>query len=323
MDVLPGVRTTACSQTYDVVIRLAASDKDVPFEEKAVDFGFFELYGLKPVAGRLFDRTLSSDMAPTDEQSHRQPPIVINETAVRRLGFDSPRAAIGRLAPFMRIRSLDGQFAAVQPAEIIGVVPDFVPRSVREEINPAAFFVDPTLYGALNIKLTGRDISETLRAIDRIWDQSGYARPIQRFFYDQRVQNFYLDVIRQGQLFAVFGGLALFIACLGLFGLSAFTAERRTKEIGIRKSMGAKTSDILRLLTWKFAKPVLWANLIAWPVAYYFMNRWLAGFAYHIDLAPWMFVAAGALALVIAFATVSVHSFLVARAKPIAALRYE
>src|SRR5262249_14967393 len=128
---------------------------------------------------------------------------------------------------------------------------------------------------------------------------------------------------RQSALFAAFASIAVLTACLGLFGLSAFTAEQRTKEIGIRKSMGATRRDILRLILWQFAKPVLWANLIAWPVAYVVMRRWLEGFAYHVDLAPWMFLAASALALSIAVLTVIGHALLVARSQPVAALRYE
>ena len=113
------------------------------------------------------------------------------------------------------------------------------------------------------------------------------------------------------------------IAALGLFGLSAHSAEQRTKEIGIRKAMGASRTDVLRMLLWQFAKPVLWANLIAWPAAGYLMHRWLQGFAHHVDLDPLIFVAASAVALVIALATVAGHALLVARAKPVAALRYE
>jgi putative ABC transport system permease protein len=113
------------------------------------------------------------------------------------------------------------------------------------------------------------------------------------------------------------------LSCLGLVALSSSTIERRTKEIGIRKATGAKSADILRLLNWEFAKPVLIANLIAWPAAYWAMQRWLSGFAYHIDLELWMFALAGTVALLIALATVSFHSWVVARAKPVEALRYE
>ena len=113
------------------------------------------------------------------------------------------------------------------------------------------------------------------------------------------------------------------IACLGLFALAAFTTERRTKEIGVRKAMGAGASDVVRLLLWQFTKPVLWANLIAWPLAFWAMDHWLHGFAYRVDLPPWLFLAASALAVLIAWATVSTHAWLVARGKPSAALRYE
>ena len=133
----------------------------------------------------------------------------------------------------------------------------------------------------------------------------------------------YLAMLREAQLFGVFATVAVMLACLGLLGLAASIAERRTREIGIRKALGADTGNIIRLLLRQFAKPVLWANLIAWPVTAYAMHRWLQGFAYHVDLAVWLFPAAGGLALLIALLTVSTHSILAARAKPVAALRYE
>jgi putative ABC transport system permease protein len=124
-------------------------------------------------------------------------------------------------------------------------------------------------------------------------------------------------------MFACFALVALFIACLGLFGLSAFTAERRTKEIGIRKALGAGRGEMVRMLLWQFTRPVLWANLLAWPAGYFVMSRWLHSFAYRIDLAVWMFVVAGGVAISIAWLTVSLHAFAVARARPVEALRYE
>lgn len=139
----------------------------------------------------------------------------------------------------------------------------------------------------------------------------------------EHIQSLYVALLHQAQLFAVFAGVAVLLACLGLLGLAASIVERRTREIGIRKALGADTADIIRLLLRQFAKPVLWANLIAWPVTAYAMQRWLQGFAYHVDLAAWLFPAAAALALLIAMLTVSTHSILVARAKPVAALRYE
>ena len=150
-------------------------------------------------------------------------------------------------------------------------------------------------------------------------EKLGEARPISRNFIDERLQLMYLDLTRQGELFAMFSAVALFLirlGALGLFGLAAFTAERRAWEIGISQGNGRDrggTSWVYWL--WQFAKPVLWANVIAWPVAYFVMTRWLEGFAYHIDLSPWIFVAASVLALVIAVLTVSGHALLVSRAR--------
>jgi putative ABC transport system permease protein len=194
---------------------------------------------------------------------------------------------------------------------------------VREPVDALVFHTGTGLFHMLSVELKGDQIPATLAAIDGLWKQSGEPRPISRVFVDSYVQERYADDIRQGRMFAGFACVALFIACLGLFGLSAFTAERRTKEIGIRKAMGADRGEVVRMLLWQFTRPVLWANLIAWPAGYLIMNRWLQGFAYRIELAGWMFVLAGGVAVSIAWLTVSVHAFAVARARPVEALRYE
>jgi putative ABC transport system permease protein len=166
-------------------------------------------------------------------------------------------------------------------------------------------------------------MQQTLAAIDRVWTRVTGGQPILRFFADQFLLLQYIGTVIQGAFIAVCAAVAVSIACLGLFALSAYTAERRTKEIGIRKAMGASAGDILRLLLWQFTKPVLAANLIAWPVGYVVMSWWLHGFAYHVDPSPLTFLGAAAAAVVIALATVSVQSFLIARSKPVTALRYE
>jgi putative ABC transport system permease protein len=176
---------------------------------------------------------------------------------------------------------------------------------------------------ALNAKLDGRRIPEALRGIDRVWKRLEGDAPIQRAFVTLFTMRLYIDTLVQGALITIAAVVALSIAALGLFALSAYTTERRTKEIGIRKAMGADTGDILKLLIWQFTKPVLWANLIAWPLSFLVLSGWLGGFAYHVDLALWTFAAAAATALVIAWATVFVHALRVARAKPVGALRYE
>jgi putative ABC transport system permease protein len=166
-------------------------------------------------------------------------------------------------------------------------------------------------------------LAETLPAIDRVWDRTSGGLPVQRFFADQFLLRLYIDTLIQGAFIAVCALIAVSIACLGLFALSAYTAERRTKEIGVRKAMGASSGDILKLLLWQFSQPVLIACLVAWPIAWLAMNWWLQGFAYRVDLAPWTFLASGAAAVVIALATVLAHAWRVSRAKPVGALRYE
>ncbi len=306
---LPGVRGLACSASVLVdhggVNVMLVKDK-VGAQQLLypiyVEPSLFDLYGIKPVAGGN-----SGGVAGTY--------YLLNETAARQLGFARPSDAIGYELPTYRNRA----------APVVGVVPDFSLDSVQHRIEAQGFVVtaqDP-LFDLINVKLNGHQIPETLSAIDRLWTETGSKGPISRVFLEEHIQTMYLAMLREAQLFGVFAMVAVVLACLGLLGLAASIAERRTREIGIRKALGADTGHIVRLLLQQFAKPVLWANLIAWPVTAYAMHRWLQGFAYHVDLAVWLFPAAAAIALVIAIATVSTHSILVARAKPIAALRYE
>ena len=279
-------------------------------------FGFFELYGIKPIAGRTFSRDHGEDVVPEDPKIEGT--AIINESAVRAFGFGTPQAAIGQeLGVEIEV---DG---TTQPRRIIGVVPDFPLITIRTAIPPNVFTVEPSWSNYLNVKLDGDHVPETLAAIDQVWHDMVSTRPINRQFIDDRIEHLYRDITRQGQVFAGFALVAVLIACLGLFGLAAFTAERRTKEIGIRKAMGASTTDILKLLVWEFAKPVLLANAIAWPAAYLAMSHWLDGFAYRIDLDPLVFVGAGLVALAIASGTTLYHALQVARSRPVLALRYE
>lgn len=318
---LPGVRATACSSSFALNYERTVADVprpdgvEVPLDLAIVDFGFFQLYGIPRVTGRLFsaDQGLDTGESPTS--------VIINHTAVRRFGFRSDQDAIGQTIALPKGQAPPPLHEGAY--QVVGVVPDVSVDAVHEQINPAAYFVHTRRHQYLSVKLSGDNIPATLAAIDQLWAKVGEPKAITRTFLDQRVQELYLDITRQSQLFRLFSGIAVFIAGLGLFGLSAFTAETRTKEIGIRKAMGASRASILKLLLWEFSKPVLWANAIAWPVGYLAMRRWLEGFAYHVELTLGMFVAASALALVIALLTVSSHALLVARAQPVTALRYE
>src|ERR1700722_367292 len=175
----------------------------------------------------------------------------------------------------------------------------------------------------VSVRVRREDLPATLSFIDRTWRAFAPTVALQRHFLIDDFDGQFKADERQGTIFGLFVGIAIFIAALGLFGLAAFSTERRTREIGLRKTFGARTWDIILMLLWQFSIPVLIANLIAWPVAYYYLHGWLEGYAYRIPLSPLYFVGVGFAALLIAWATVFAHASRVARANPIHALRYE
>ncbi|MEO8115243.1 MAG: FtsX-like permease family protein, partial [Phenylobacterium sp.] len=326
---LPGVREAACASIGALALGsneapATVAGRRVQVQIAPVDFGFFEVYHLRPLAGRLFRRDRPADGLGGTAETNA--PLVINETAARRLGFASPAAAVGRVVVWPGVPDPAVPKPPLKPSRIIGVVPDFTFGSMRTEIGPTLYLVVPKVgpYDsiALNIRLDPRRVPETLAAIDKVWKRIGTG-PMIQYSVDRFTLRLYVDTIVQGAMITASALIALSIACLGLFALSAYTTERRTKEIGIRKAMGASSSDILRLLLWQFSRPVLWANLIAWPAGWLVMTWWLKGFAYRVDLAPWTFAAATGGAIAIALATVFIHAQRVARAKPVGALRYE
>ena len=330
---LPGVKGVACASGFVVDSSVETTEARAPGRTPVVmhlgpvDLEFFEVQGLKPLAGRFFDPSRGQDVLLRNPGGAPGglPNVVLNQTAAQRLGFGTSQDAVGQ--PIRWARWTISQTGAPTPvggaSQVIGVVHDFTLGSIRDHIDPAMYYVDPSAAGFMVVKLNGRDIPETLQAINRAWRATGHDRVLPQAFENQLVQDLYRDVITQGVAIAICAGLAIFIACLGLFALAAFTTERRTKEIGVRKAMGASTADVVRLLLWQFTKPVLWANLIAWPLAFWAMDRWLHGFAYRVDLPPWLFLAASAAAVLIAWATVCAHAWLVARERPVTALRYE
>jgi putative ABC transport system permease protein len=346
---LPGVAAVACSSQTALNVPFANNITPVrrvdggqtSFNIAGVDFGFFELYGIKPLAGRLFDRAHGADnalagpggLSPPPEPgapppttpppaSTVQPPVILNETAVRALGYPSPSAAVGKSLPWSQFTDPNPN-APIMPSEIVGVVPD-LPTTVQGGVNPTFYFIVPRYrLGMASVRMTGDDMPGAVRAIARTWKATGNIRPIQEMFLAQYRRTQYLDIIIQGATIAICAAAAIVIACLGLFALSAYTTERRTKEIGIRKVMGASTLDVVRLLVGQFTVPVLWAILIACPLGYLLMDHWLKGFASHVSLPLWSLALAAGVALVVAWLTVSLQSFKAARAKPILALRYE
>jgi putative ABC transport system permease protein len=330
---LPGVRGAACSSGSIIaggkLIWIGKSGHNGGMNFHPADPRIFALYGIRPIAGVLPQITGS-------DADIRAVGAVINMAAVRKLGFASPQAALGKSwvlaaqtqADFIKLYSDDfGRDATI----IAAVVPDFSFAPVTEPVGATLYTPwstfdkgwDDSGLGLIHIKLAGRDIPETAAAIDRIWAGSDTGARLDRFFLDDYMQQLYQDMTRDAEFFAGCTLLAVILACLGLVGIAISTAERRTKEIGVRKAMGADNRQIVALLLWEFAQPVLGANVIAWPAAWWLMRRWLSGFAYHVDLHWWVFAAASLAALLIALLTVAGQAFLTARQKPVLALRYE
>jgi putative ABC transport system permease protein len=241
--------------------------------------------------------------------------ILINASAARRLGY-SPREAVGKtltLTGFLHSK-----------ITIVGVVADTKQDGPKNTVEGTVYtYLRAFPLDDLSIRIRGEHVRQALSYIDRTWQAFAPGTAIQRHFLDDDYDKQFQADERQGALFGIFVAVAIFIACLGLFGLAAFTAGRRTKEIGIRKVFGARTRNIVVLLLWQFSTPVLVANVIAWPIAWYYLHGWLQGFAYRIALSPIYFAGAGLAALLIAWATIFAHALRVARANPVHALRTE
>jgi putative ABC transport system permease protein len=287
-----------------------------------VEFDFFETYGIDLLAGRTFDERFGTDRlaARGGDDSGFTGSFVLNAQAVRQLGL-TPEQAVGRVAE-VPLNGISGT--------IIGVVADTYFESVHSALKPLSYVVpSPPQQGNFatireaSIRVTGNNLQDTLAHIDATWNRFLPDQAITRRFLDQDFQALYEGEERQGQMFLYFSALAILIACLGLVGLASFATEQRTKEIGVRKVMGGTVLDIVRLFTGEFSKLVLLANLIAWPAAYFLMQRWLDNFAYRIDMSFAVFAGSALIALVVALLTVGAIAARAARANPIRSLRYE
>ncbi|MEK7256791.1 MAG: FtsX-like permease family protein, partial [Bacteroidota bacterium] len=210
-------------------------------------------------------------------------------------------------------------------ARLVGVLKDFNFESLHQEIQAMIFFIprDSTFFNALSIKVDGSKTQEVIAHVKAVWERFLPELPFDYQFLDAQYDQLYEAEQRQGKIFVGFALLAILVACLGLFGLARFVAQQRVKEIGVRKVLGATTPGIVGLLSKDFLKLVIVALVVASPVAWYFMNKWLENFAYRIDIQWWVFVAAGAAAVAIAFLTVSFQSVRAALANPVESLRSE
>ena len=268
-----------------------------------VDEHFLDVMGIDVVAGRNFSSDWSTDTTSA---------YLLNETAVRNLGWGSPIDAIGR--QFERI-----SFERA-PGRVIGVVEDFHLRTIHEEIEPAVITTSP-YHVFILIRIAPEGISETIGRIEEVWNDVDSRYPLEYTFLDEDFDALYRTDRQLGEIFAVFAFLAIFVACLGLLGLASFSIQQRTREIGIRKVVGSSVSGIVVLLSKDFMKYVLWANVIAWPLAYFVMSNWLQNYAYNAEIRHAWFVAGGMLALVIAWLTIGAHAVAASRRNPVNALR--
>lgn len=274
-----------------------------------VDYDFLETLGIELAAGRNFSQEFS-----TDETSA----FILNETAVKKLGWDSPLNK--QIIWPSDLRKKD---AIVKEGRVIGVVKDFNVTSLHQLIEPVILQIRPKNFRSISARIKAENIPETLAFLRDKWMKFFPAFPFEYSFLDDDFEKLYRADEKVGQIVGIFSSFAIFVACLGLFGLASFTAEQRTKEIGIRKVLGASVSGMVILLSKEFAKWVLLANIFAWPIAYYAATRWLQNFAYRTSIGVVVFVLAAVLALVIALATVSYQAIKTALANPVEALRYE
>jgi len=271
------------------------------FKINYIDYDFFETYGISLTSGRDFNESFTTDNTA----------CIVNETAVKRLNLTNPLAT----------RLVDN----FEKLSIVGIVKNFHFESLQNEINPYVFKIksEGDNYGFFSIRLSTRATSNTIKEVEKVWNVFAGNDPLQFFFMDQDFEQKYKEEKQSAQLSVIFSILAVIIASLGLFGLTSFTIEQRTKEIGIRKIMGASLAGIFYLISKEFIWLVTISALISWPLVYFVAKNWLQNYHYRIDLRPWDFLAGFLIALIIALITISYRTIRSARTNPVEALRYE
>ncbi|UCC40277.1 MAG: ABC transporter permease, partial [Candidatus Aminicenantes bacterium] len=310
----PGIKGVTFTQTLPTNINW---DSDFDFEGRGdreyptyyfskVDYDYVDVFDMEITAGRNFSREITTD-------AEEDGAYILSQTAVKHLGWKNP---IGKKIGFPKNENM---------GTVVGVVKDFNCHSLHFPAEPVVLILNTAPWNIyfLSIKVRTENMNQTLGTIEKVWKKHSDGYPFEYYFLDEAYNNLYKSEIKLSLFFRLFTLIAIFISCLGLFGLASFTAERRTKEIGIRKVLGASVPSIVFLISRGFTKWVVMANFVAWPVAYYFMNKWLQNFAYRIELNVWIFILSGLAALTVALITVSYQSIKAATANPADSLRYE
>jgi putative ABC transport system permease protein len=275
---------------------------------------FFETYDIPLLAGRALDRNISQDVEKEDSETVN---VIINELAVDNLQFGTPNNALNQRFYRLNDDGINTEYI------VVGVVPTQNIVGLFNEVKPWLFSYNPENLRIGSIRISGGSIMNTVEQIEDTWDRVIPEYPLQGRFLDEVFDDVYQILEFMNMALAGFAFVALALASVGLFGLAAFMAAQRTKEIGMRKVLGASTSQIARLLVWQFSTPVLWALAVALPAAYFATTTYLNFFAERIESPILILIVAGALAVALAWSTVAGHAIRIARSNPILALRYE
>ncbi len=285
-------------------IRIKGADesKGKQYRVIGVDYDYINAYGMKLLAGRNFAKDFGTDPKA----------VVFNKMAVQQLGFANPAEAIGKEIDFWG-----------QTFTLVGVVDNFHQQSLREAYEPLVLRLIPDVHGYFSVKMAADDATKTIATLRSSWNQFFPGNPFEYFFLDAHFSDQYQADQRFGQVFGFFTGLAILVACLGLFGLASFTTVQRTKEIGIRKVLGASVGEILQLLYKEFAVLVIIAFAVATPLAWFAINSWRASYAFRADLNGWLFILPFVAVLAIALLTVSFQTVKAALMNPVNSLQAE
>ena len=272
---------------------------DILFQEIWVDFNYTETFRMKMADGRSFSQQFISDTLN----------FIINEEAVKRMGIVDP---VGKIIYYNE-----------KQGQIIGVVKDFNIHHLSRAIDPVILSIEPEFFSEVVVRIKPGNNDNTIKEIEKVWNDYYTGEPFEYQFLDEELNNVYRPEQQMGIIFSLFSLLAIFISCLGLFGMASFMAEQRTKEIGIRKTYGSSVLNVFMLMNGRFLKWILLSNLIAWPLAWYSMHEWLKNYEYRTTISWWIFPAAAAASVIIAFITVTYQSLRAAGINPSETLHHE
>ncbi len=284
-------------------------DEDFYVSVKLIDQNYLDFYNISLLAGRKL-----SDLTGADFRTI----TVVNEAAVKKLGFVSNEDAIGHAYTI----GLSDGVKRFEP-EIIGVVKDFHFNSLHEEVSPLLFMHWPFLFQEVSVKINPTDVPETIKEIKKVWEKFYPAHPFDYSFLDEKIDNMYKAEEKSFRVISTFSVLAIIIACMGLLGLTFYTTEQRRKEIGIRKILGASIPNIIKNISMEFVKLVVISNVVAWPISYFLINKWLVSFPYKVEIDLFVFIAAGAIVLMMSLLTIAYTVIRSAASNPIESIRYE